>query len=72
MTNRTSMSLWSTTAIAAAMIAVPAHAQDQVTPPNPNATAQQSPADPQPNADAPQSPEAAAGTQTTMPSSSPA
>jgi TonB-dependent receptor len=62
MTNRTSMSLWSTTAIAAAMIAVPAHAQDQVVPPNPNATAQQSPADPQPNADAPQSPEAAAGT----------
>ncbi len=54
---RVSSLLWSTSALAAiAALAAPAAAQDQASPPDPNATAQQSPADPSTNADAPQSP----------------
>ena len=51
---RTSTILWSTSAIAFALGATPAAAQDQpATPPDPTATAQQSPADPAQSADAP-------------------
>jgi len=56
---RTSSLLWSTTALTAMLSATPVAAQD-VPPPDPNATAQQSPADPAQNADAPQSPAASA------------
>ena len=57
---RISTNLWSTSAMALALIATPAVAQetDPATPPDPTATAQESPADPAQNADAPQSPEA--------------
>ena len=52
--SRNSFVLFSTTAIAAALIATPAAAQDQpVVPPNPDATAQTSPAQPPQAADAP-------------------
>ena len=50
---RISIGLWSTTAIATALIATPAIAQDQVPPSDPNATAQTSPAQPAQAADAP-------------------
>jgi TonB-dependent receptor len=61
---RSTQGLLCTTAIAATFAAAsPALAKAQpVTPPNPNATAQQNPAEPAQNADAPQSPAAAAGT----------
>lgn len=57
---RTSTILWSTSAIAFAISANPAFAQDQATPPDPNATAQETPADPVQNADAPAEPAQAA------------
>jgi iron complex outermembrane recepter protein len=60
---RTSTILWSTSALAFALCATPAFAQDttQATPPDPAATAQETPADPAQNADAPVDPQAAAG-----------
>ena len=63
---RVSSVLWCTTTLAAAFgMASPAIAQDQpVSPPNPNATAQQDPAQPAQNADAPTNPAASNGTST--------
>src|SRR5688500_12951297 len=65
---RISTNLWSTSAMAIALVAAPAAAQttDVATPPDPTATAQESPADPARNADAPQSPAANAGDDNTI------
>ncbi len=58
--HRVSINLWSTSAMAIALVAAPAAAQttDVATPPDPAATAQESPGEPAQNADAPQSPAA--------------
>src|SRR5688572_7251849 len=57
---RNSMILWSTSAMAIALVAAPAAAQttDVATPPEPATTAQETAADPIQNADAPQTPAA--------------